>query len=146
MKLEIFKINTCSREGEWKVPRRIERKSPWPCLLGLVRVYFCILLSFTQIERGFKSCHFASDSPNALWWHTNNRPQTFEKPIYATLWRVDGAQSELFSKLWLPRTGTVICGWGIGWLMEVSHQPSIGTLPTGKVVVARYLNGECHLG
>lgn len=54
--------------------------------------------------------------------------------------------NQTFSTLWLPRTGTVICGWGIGWLMAVSHQPSIGTLQTGKVVVARYWNGQCHLG
>lgn len=52
--------------------------------------------------------------------------------------------NQTFSTLWLPRTGTVISGWGIGWLMAVSQQPSIGTLQTGKVVVARYWNGQCR--
>lgn len=30
------------------------------------QVYFRILLTFSRNERGFKNCHFAFDSPNAL--------------------------------------------------------------------------------
>lgn len=63
-----------------------------------------------NIHRRFKNCYFAADSPNALWWYTNNWLQTFKNPIYAALCRLDGVQSDLFnivitahwhSNLWL---------------------------------------------
>lgn len=119
-----------------------------PCLSDSIWEYFCILLTFTRWEVSKTAIlpltvlmHY-DDIPT-----TDCRPSTNPfKPHFVGWMECNQPTHPPLPPptLWLLRTGTVISGWRIGRLMAASHQPSIGTLQTGKVVVPRYWNS--HMG